>query len=116
MRSATSGYEATEEGRERVETVFRGWLTHALRVERVLLDVTLTLDRAGIDSRVLKGVALSHTAYSDPSERVFGDVDLLVPGDPCSDGPPRSSSTDSTLADPSPSSGLASTTASARRR
>jgi hypothetical protein len=30
---------------------------------------------------VLKGVALSHTAYPDPADRVFGDVDLLVPGD-----------------------------------
>ena len=45
-----------------------------------MLDATSALDEAGIASRVLKGVALSHTAYDDPSERVFGDVDLLVPG------------------------------------
>jgi len=72
-------YATSEDERARVEGVFRGWLTHAVRVEQLLLEVTVTLDRAGIDSRVLKGVALSHTAYADPSDRVFGDVDLLVP-------------------------------------
>lgn len=65
---------------ERFEAQYRAWLTHALRVERLLLEATVTLDRAGIASRVLKGVALSHSVYDDPSERVFGDVDLLVPG------------------------------------
>jgi hypothetical protein len=63
------------------EATYRAWLTHALRVERLLLEATTALDRAGIPSRVLKGVALAHTAYDDPSERVFGDLDLLVPGD-----------------------------------
>jgi hypothetical protein len=72
--------DPADDERERVETALRGWLTHALRVERMLIEVTVTLDRAGIDSRVLKGVALSHTAYSDPADRVFGDVDILVPG------------------------------------
>jgi hypothetical protein len=62
------------------EETYRAWLTHALRVERLLLRATAALDGAGIPSRVLKGVALAHTAYDDPSERVFGDVDLLVPG------------------------------------
>jgi hypothetical protein len=61
------------------EELYRAWLTHALRVERMLLDATRILDADGIRSRVLKGVALAHTAYDDPSERVFGDVDLLVP-------------------------------------
>ncbi len=56
------------------------WLGHALRVERLLLEATAALDRAGIESRVLKGVALAHTAYDDPADRVFGDADLLVPG------------------------------------
>jgi len=64
---------------DEVEGVYLGWLTHALRAERLLLAVTLELDRAGIETRVLKGAALSHTAYRDPSDRVFGDLDLLVP-------------------------------------
>jgi hypothetical protein len=70
----------TDDVRERIERVFRGWLTHALCVERLLIDATIALDRAGIDSRVLKGVALSHSAYPDPAVRVFGVVDVLVPG------------------------------------
>ena len=70
----------TDDERDELEGVFRSWLTHALRVEQLVLEVTSELDRAGIDTRVLKGVALSHTAYPDPSDRVFGDVDLLVPG------------------------------------
>jgi len=63
-----------------VESSVLGWLGHALRVERLLLGTTSALDRAGIESRVLKGVALAHTAYDDPADRVFGDADLLVPG------------------------------------
>jgi putative nucleotidyltransferase-like protein len=69
----------TDEQERTFEETFRAWLTHCLRIERLVLDATAALDRAGIDSRVLKGVALAHTAYDDPSERVFGDVDLLVP-------------------------------------
>jgi hypothetical protein len=71
----------TDEEYEKFEDVFRGWLTHALRVERLLIDATIALDHAGIESRVLKGVALSHTAYADSADRVFGDVDVLVPSD-----------------------------------
>jgi hypothetical protein len=62
-----------------LEETYRAWLTHALRVERVVIEATRVLDRARIPSRVLKGVALAHTTYDDPDDRVFGDVDLLVP-------------------------------------
>jgi Uncharacterised nucleotidyltransferase len=72
--------DLSDEQADTFEQKYRAWLTHALRVERLLLEATTALDRAGIASRVLKGVALAHTAYDDPSERVFGDVDLLVPG------------------------------------
>ena len=72
--------DLSDDQEETLEEKYRAWLTHALRVERLLLEATSALDRAGIPSRVLKGVALAHTAYDDPSERVFGDVDLLVPG------------------------------------
>jgi hypothetical protein len=65
--------------RDALEEKFRAWLTHALRVERLVIDATRVLDRARIPSRVLKGVALARTTYDDPNDRVFGDVDLLVP-------------------------------------
>lgn len=70
----------TEGQHDELELQYRAWLEHALRVERLVLDATLVLDQHRIPSRVLKGVALAHTAYDDPNERVFGDVDLLVPG------------------------------------
>lgn len=65
--------------RDRLEDELRRWHAHAVRVERMLLQARACLWREQIPSRVLKGVALAHTAYSDPAERVFGDVDLLVP-------------------------------------
>jgi hypothetical protein len=62
-----------------IEEKLEGWLAHALRVEALLLSTTKALERAGVDSRVLKGVALANTVYEDPALRVFADVDVLVP-------------------------------------
>jgi hypothetical protein len=47
-------------------------------LERALLDAASRLEDAGIDYRVLKGPAVAHLDYPDPSARAFGDVDLLV--------------------------------------
>ena len=69
-----------EDARDRLEQLYRAWLGHDVRVERLLIRARARLWRASIPSRVLKGVALAHTAYADPALRVFGDVDLLVPG------------------------------------
>jgi hypothetical protein len=71
----------TDSQRQRLERLLQAWLAHALRVEGLLLEAGAALDRAGIAFRVLKGVALGHLVYPDPSWRVFGDLDLLVPGD-----------------------------------
>lgn len=49
-----------------------------LVLEQRLLHVVAWLDDAGIDVVVLKGSALAHLDYADPSLRTFGDVDLLV--------------------------------------
>ena len=57
------------------------WLTHALRIERLLVHVSDAFETAGIDFRVLKGVALAHLVYPDPSWRVYADLDLLVRSD-----------------------------------
>jgi len=55
---------------------------HAMRrcllLDRVLLDTTARLDAAGIATRALKGAAVAHLDYPDPSWRAYGDVDLLV--------------------------------------
>ena len=51
----------------------------ALVLERRLLEVYSQMTLAGIDARVLKGPAVAHLDYPDPSWRAFGDIDLLVP-------------------------------------
>jgi len=53
----------------------------ALRLERLLLRLATRLGEAGIDLRVLKGAAVAHRLYPDPSLRPFGDVDVLVTSD-----------------------------------
>lgn len=50
-----------------------------LRVERTLLLVSRHLEASGVRPIVLKGPALAHTHYPDPSWRAFRDLDLLVP-------------------------------------
>ncbi len=52
----------------------------ALVLERLLVQTVTALERGGIPVRVLKGSAVAHLDYPDPSMRTFGDIDLLVPG------------------------------------
>ena len=49
-----------------------------LVVESASLPVIQVLADSGIPSRVLKGSAVAHLDYPDPSLRHFGDLDLLV--------------------------------------
>lgn len=49
-----------------------------LLLERHLLEVTDLLTGGGVEVRVLKGSAVAHLDYADPSWRSFGDLDLLV--------------------------------------
>jgi hypothetical protein len=51
----------------------------ALLLERALLDVVDLFENLDIPYRVLKGSAVAHLDYADPSLRSFGDIDLLVP-------------------------------------
>lgn len=51
-----------------------------LRLERATVEVADLLDDLGIEYRLLKGPALAHLDYPDPSWRQFGDVDVLVRG------------------------------------
>jgi len=57
----------------------RMWQAVQLRHEQLLLRAATALHDAGIDLRVLKGVALARLAYPRPEWRTFGDVDVLVP-------------------------------------
>jgi len=56
----------------------RNEMEQALRLERAALDVVGMLADLGIDSVVLKGMALANTVYADAGWRSFGDVDLLL--------------------------------------
>lgn len=60
------------------------WTTRmqsCVQLERVLLETVAELDAIGAEFRVLKGTAVAHLDYPDPSWRGFGDVDLLVRAD-----------------------------------
>lgn len=49
-----------------------------LRLDRQAQSVAAALDAAGIDHRVLKGVAAACALYRPAGVRVYGDIDLLV--------------------------------------
>ena len=53
----------------------------ALSLERRLLEVAEAFADRSIRMLVLKGPAIAHAFYPDPSWRNFGDLDLLVPTD-----------------------------------
>lgn len=50
----------------------------ALRIELSAAEAVETLERAGIESLVIKGLATAHLDHPDPSWRQMVDVDLLV--------------------------------------
>ena len=56
----------------------REGMVWALGLERTLLDLATGFEDHGIDLVVLKGPAVAHTMYPDPSWRPFGDLDLMV--------------------------------------
>lgn len=64
--------------REQVARLHRSAMVGAIVLERTLLRTVDLLGAAGIDYRVLKGTAVAHLDYPDPSQRSYGDVDILV--------------------------------------
>ncbi len=92
-----------------------GWCAHDLRLERTLLRAADALDAAAIPFLLIKGPAIAHRWYPDPSQRLFADLDLVVPGRsirPASELLSRGARRDRRR----PSCVPASTSASARRR
>lgn len=49
-----------------------------MRIEIAAIRTSVLLADAGIDHRLLKGAALAHTCATNPSDRSFRDVDVLV--------------------------------------
>ena len=73
-------FAITDDQRRALYTAHERLLGIDLVLERLLGSVTATLERAGIEHRVLKGPVLAHTWYPDPALRSFSDIDLLVRG------------------------------------
>ena len=67
------------EARSRLAAAHEAWCAHDLRLERALLAGADALDRAGISYLVTKGPAMAHRAYPDAGQRLFADLDLIVP-------------------------------------
>lgn len=56
----------------------RHLMVGALQLERRLLALAAAFEGSGLDYVVLKGSAVAHVCYPDPSWRPFGDLDVLV--------------------------------------
>ena len=69
---------ATDEQEAEVAGHHLAAMSTVLWLERLLLEVVAEFSRAGIAYRVLKGAGAAHLDYADPSQRMFGDIDLLV--------------------------------------
>ena len=71
--------EPDDEVRRDLARTHEAWCAHDLRLERALGQAADALEAAGIAYLVTKGPALAHRAYPDPSQRLFADLDLIVP-------------------------------------
>lgn len=70
-----------EDVRLRLRSAHRAALASVLHRLAVASDLQRALERAGLPSVALKGVALADTLYASPAHRPMDDVDLLVFGD-----------------------------------
>jgi hypothetical protein len=70
--------ELREEWAEDLVARHRSDMTWVLGLEQKLFEVADAFERAGVEFVVLKGPALAHSIYPDPSWRPFSDLDLLV--------------------------------------
>jgi hypothetical protein len=61
-----------------IEELHLRWTESVLQLERVLLEVMRVLDAIDAEALVLKGAAVAHLAYPDPSLRMYGDNDILL--------------------------------------
>ncbi|MGH2727432.1 MAG: nucleotidyltransferase family protein, partial [Actinomycetota bacterium] len=68
----------SDEQRDELAALHTDDMMWTLALERALLAIAGAAREDGVDLIVLKGPALAHTFYPDPSWRAFGDIDLLV--------------------------------------
>lgn len=68
----------TDEQREQVIARHVGAMSTAVRLDRQLARVAGLLHDAGMDVIALKGPAVAHLDYAEPSHRAYGDIDVLL--------------------------------------
>jgi hypothetical protein len=76
---ADGAIELTARQFEQLAETHEAWCAHDLRLERTMLHAADALDAAALAFLVIKGPALAHRWYADPAQRLFGDLDLVVP-------------------------------------
>lgn len=72
---AVSGGHTTE---AHARSAFDLGLRTCLIAEATAVLAVDALSEAGVEARALKGAALAHLDYNDPSHRMFGDADILI--------------------------------------
>ncbi len=77
---AAGEWPATDDQTEQIVEAHQSWMATSVLLERVLLRTGQAFDDHGIPFQILKGAAVAHLDYEDPSLRCFGDVDILIPG------------------------------------
>lgn len=69
---------APESAASAIRDTWHEQLRATVLVEALAVEIAEILQDAGVTWRLLKGPALAHLDYPDPSIRPFGDVDLLI--------------------------------------
>jgi hypothetical protein len=67
-----------QQRREALISMHRQSMESVLLLEHAMLRTVEALTSAGAETRVLKGSAVARLDYSNPSQRPFGDIDLMV--------------------------------------
>lgn len=75
---AEGAFGATDQQRDEIFRAHERAMSGCVMLERTMLDAIAAFESTGIAYRVLKGPAVAHLDYPDPSLRAFGDIDLLV--------------------------------------
>ena len=61
-----------------LKATFENNLGHNIACSSLLIRLVEILGKGGVEVALLKGIAYMHDCYSDPGERVVGDLDLLI--------------------------------------
>jgi hypothetical protein len=79
--AVSSGALAVDAGQlASVKQMARGRAKVDVAIEREAIRASAALADAGVEHRLVKGPAVAHRFYPDPSWRGFGDVDIFVDG------------------------------------